>query len=415
MTKREPSAPATEGHDEGMATAPAGSWGTLFVTRRCCGTATCRNVAPALFGEVAPDAGAGERRAGTLPVLPGSYEEGAFSGVLRQPRSEEDYVAARAAVAGCSANAIRLSRPARKTAAGAGGSPWREWPQRLEGEVWALGQPAARNFGAMAYFIERAGGGVLIDVPEPSEALFRWLEEHGGVRWLFITHHDHAQHHAEIKARFPQCTRILGEADVKRVGTKYADRTADVEIKLPGTLTPMTLEGAPIADDALASADLIVLPQPGHTPGSLCLAYRGRFLFTGDHLAYSRRLGHVIGHRLQCWQDWEVQTRSVEALASWAASGWLRFAWILPGHGEWRCLDGEGDGGASASEEALRRAVAWMRAQPPGHVPLVRWVFFAISRAEPRGGLARVVRFLGRGRRDAWVLPRAVQRYVPSS
>lgn len=57
-------------------------WGRLYVTRKCCGAATCRNIAPELLGAVAL---ANERPDGPT-VLPGSYEEGAFTGVLRQPR-----------------------------------------------------------------------------------------------------------------------------------------------------------------------------------------------------------------------------------------------------------------------------------------------------------------------------------------
>jgi glyoxylase-like metal-dependent hydrolase (beta-lactamase superfamily II) len=87
---------------------------------------------------------------------------------------------------------------------------WLGWPRRIEDNVWAMGRPATKSFVALAYFVELPGGGVLVDVPEPTEELFRWLEAHGGVRWLFITHRDHAQHHAELAARFPGCVRILG-------------------------------------------------------------------------------------------------------------------------------------------------------------------------------------------------------------
>ncbi len=82
-------------------------FGRLFVTRRCCGAGTCRNVAPELLGAVAPaleeSGGAAPRR---LAVLPDSFEEGAFTGVLRQPRSQADLVAARTAVAACPFGAL---------------------------------------------------------------------------------------------------------------------------------------------------------------------------------------------------------------------------------------------------------------------------------------------------------------------
>ena len=34
----------------------------------------------------------------------------------------------------------------------------------------------------------------------------------------------------------------------------------------------------------LFSPEFTIIPVPGHTAGSMCLLYRDRFLFTGDHL-----------------------------------------------------------------------------------------------------------------------------------
>lgn len=273
-----------------------------------------------------------------------------------------------------------------------------------------VGQPSKKNYGALAYFIELSGGGVLVDVPTPSKELFDWLEAHGGVRWLLLTHRDHVQHHAEFAARFPGCRRVIGAADVNRRQNAYADATDTVEVKLGNELVPVMLDGTPIPPEALPDPELAVPPQPGHTPGLLCLVYRGRFLFTGDHLAYSRRLGHMIAHRLQCWQDWERQTRSVSQLASWAEAGLLRFQWLLPGHGEQIRLDGDPASSNAAME--LKRAVAWMRQQPPGNVPLLRWIPFVMSRANPRGRLGRLVLAIGGQRRDSWLLPRATRKYL---
>ena len=394
-----------ESTNGGSLEAPAESWGQVYVTRKCCGAANCRNFAPEIFGEVAPDPSA--RRPGALPVLSGSYEEGAFTGVVRQPRNKAEYLAARTAAAACAFGAIRIRKPSVKLPADEQGSPWRAWPHLLEDNVWVLGQPSTKNYGALAYFIELPGGGVLVDVPKPSEDLFRWLEAHGGVRWLFLSHRDHVQHHAELAARFPGCRRVMGRADVNKRQSSFADATDVVEVKLADDLVPMTLEGAPIAAEALADAELVVLPQPGHTPGSLCLSYRGKFLFTGDHLAYSKRLGHIVAHRLQCWEDWERQTRSVRQLESWAEAGKLRFQWLLPGHGEWRRFED-----AASTHAELRRAAEWMGEQPAGNVPLVRWIPFVMSRAKPGGLFGRVVLGMGGPGREAWLLPRTARQYL---
>jgi glyoxylase-like metal-dependent hydrolase (beta-lactamase superfamily II) len=380
-------------------------WGQLYVTRRCCGAATCRNYAPELLGEVAPGTGS------STAIMAGSHDEGAFTGVLRQPRSRNDYLAARAAAAGCGFGAIRLTKPARKTSTSVpAGGPWAEWPRKLEDNVWALGQPSTKNYGAMAYFIELPSGGLLVDMPKPSDQVFRWLEEHGGVRWLFLTHKDHVQHHAEYAARFPGCRRIIGRADVNKRQSAFADATSAVEIQIASDPGPTTLEGAPLANDALTDAEFAVLPQPGHTPGTMCLLYRGKYLFTGDHLAYSNVRGHVIAHRLQCWESWQRQTDSVSRLRDLATAGQLRFSWLLPGHGEWHRFDGTATAAQTATE--LERTVQWMREQPAGNVPLLRWIPFVISRTKPNGRFAKLVMAIGGKGRDAWLIPRDARAYL---
>ena len=346
-------------------------------------------------------------------VLAGTYEEGAFTGILRQPRSQADVEAARSAVASCPVNALRFRPSPSRARSGTHGAPFRAWPRRIEEDVWALGHPARENAGATAYFIERPGGGVLVDLPRPTEAVFRFLEEHGGVRRIFLTHRDHTAHHAEFAARFPGCRRVLGVADVNPRGGARNAATSDAEIKLADRPEPMTLEGAPLADGELAGAELAVLSQPGHTAGSMCLLYRGRFLFTGDHLSYSRRIGQIVAFRLHCWHDWERQIRSVRRLIALAGAGHLRFAWLLPGHGEWRRL--EGDGGAPATAAELERALSWMERQAPGHVPFFRFIPWLQSRSYPGTRLARAVHAIGGEGpgSEAWVLPRAARRYLP--
>jgi glyoxylase-like metal-dependent hydrolase (beta-lactamase superfamily II) len=95
--------------------------------------------------------------------------------------------------------------------------------------------------------------------------------------------------------------------------------------------------------------DLLVVPTPGHTRGSACLLASGRYLFTGDHLAFSARLGHVYGFRSACWYDWAEVLASTERLRAHS------FEWILPGHGR-RCHFEPAEMRAQ-----LERCVAWMR------------------------------------------------------
>jgi glyoxylase-like metal-dependent hydrolase (beta-lactamase superfamily II) len=88
-----------------------------------------------------------------------------------------------------------------------------------------------------------------------------------------------------------------------------------VEIKLKG-IEPYRL------DD-----DIIVLPVPGHTKGHTVLLFREKYLFTGDHLAWSPERNQLIAFRGATWYSWEALKVSMKRLAGY------RFEWVLPGHG----------------------------------------------------------------------------------
>jgi glyoxylase-like metal-dependent hydrolase (beta-lactamase superfamily II) len=73
--------------------------------------------------------------------------------------------------------------------------------------------------------------------------------------------------------------------------------------------------------------ELTAIPVPGHTRGHAVLLYRDKFLFTGDHLAWSPRRNTLIAFRDACWYSWSEQTNSMERLLEYD------FEWVLPGHG----------------------------------------------------------------------------------
>ncbi len=80
------------------------------------------------------------------------------------------------------------------------------------------------------------------------------------------------------------------------------------------------------------------------------LLYREKFLFTGDHLAWSRRRGALVAFRDACWYSWKEQIRSMERLLDFP------FEWVLPGHGGTRHFDSP-----AAARRALEACVAWMK------------------------------------------------------
>ncbi|MBZ0251789.1 MAG: MBL fold metallo-hydrolase, partial [Candidatus Methylomirabilis sp.] len=207
------------------------------------------------------------------------------------------------------------------------------FPEPIEDEVRYCGFHHEASYGAASYLILRPEGNVLVDSPRFTAPLVRNIEALGGVRWMFLTHRDDVADHRKFRARFG-CERVLHRGDVTR-------GTADVERKIEGD-----------APEALAE-DLLVIPTPGHTRGSACLLYREKFLFSGDHVAWSGRRGRVVAFKDACWYDWDAQRASMRRLAA------FRFERILPGHGR-RC--------AFPAEEMRGRILAcaaWMEKERP--------------------------------------------------
>jgi len=252
--------------------------GEFFVDSTCIDCGTCRQVAPDSFAD-GRDA---------------SY-------VYRQP--EDDATAKRAAMAlvACPVAAIGTEKKHDVAAARAA------FPEPIADGVYYCGWAAESSFGARSYLIVRPRGNILVDSPRYAAPLVEAIEALGGVRWMFLTHRDDVADHRKFRERFG-CERILHRDDVV-AGTR------EVELKLEGSAP------VPLDDEAL------FIPVPGHTPGSTCMLYRGRFLFSGDH-AWSDAAGErVVASRSVCWYDWDLQTASMARLAD------CRFEWLLPGHG----------------------------------------------------------------------------------
>jgi glyoxylase-like metal-dependent hydrolase (beta-lactamase superfamily II)/ferredoxin len=278
--------------------------GEFFVDSTCIDCDACRWIAPRTFDAA-----------------------GEFSRVHRQPRSPQERERAFLALIACPVGSIGAesgSEIARARSA---------FPDPIDGDVHHCGWHAEASFGAASYLIVRPperGGNVLVDSPRFAEPLARRLAELGGVATMFLTHGDDVADHRRFAERFG-CRRVLHAGDVDA-------RTQDVELVLEG-LEPRELD-----------AELRVIPTPGHTAGSACLAYRDRYLFTGDHLAWSERRGHLYAFRDACWFDWEQQIASMERLRE------QRFQWVLPGHGRRAHLEPD------AMRASLERCLEWMRA-----------------------------------------------------
>ena len=72
----------------------------------------------------------------------------------------------------------------------------------------------------------------------------------------------------------------------------------------------------------------LAIPTPGHTRGHCALLHQDEYLFTGDHIWWSRVRRRLTASRDVCWYSWDHQVRSVSRLTPYS------FEWVLPGHGE---------------------------------------------------------------------------------
>ena len=275
--------------------------GDFYVDTTCIDCDACRRIAPSVF------AGAADH-----------------SFVRHQPDSEPDRRRALMALVACPTGSIgtasrRDVRPGLEA-----------FPEPIEDGVSFCGFTSQKSFGAWSYLIERSAGNVLVDSPKALPRLLAEVTRRGGLSAMFLTHRDDVADHETFRRKFG-CERILHEADV-------TEGTRGVERRLAG--------GDPVA----LAPDLLAIPTPGHTRGHAVLLYRERFLFTGDHLAWSRRRGGLVAFRDACWYSWKEQIRSMESLLD------IPFEWVLPGHGGWKRFPDR-----KQAREALSRCVEWMR------------------------------------------------------
>jgi glyoxylase-like metal-dependent hydrolase (beta-lactamase superfamily II)/ferredoxin len=276
--------------------------GDFYVDRTCIDCATCRQMAPDVFSQ-----GRG------------------FSYVSNQPGDAATEGRALRALVSCPTGSIGAVRKAAATREAA-----HAFPESVGGDVFFCGYTSERSFGAWSWLIQRADGNVLVDSPRAAAPLLAGIDRLGGIATMFLTHRDDVADHAALHRRFG-CARVIHERDADALGEPP-------ERMLEGD------EPTRLADDLLA------IPTPGHTRGHAVLLFKGSDLFTGDHLAFSKRRGHLVGFRDACWYSWKEQIRSMERLLDFS------FTRIFPGHGETFRADSP-----AAMHKEMERCVAWMK------------------------------------------------------
>ncbi|KAA8499145.1 hypothetical protein FVE85_6730 [Porphyridium purpureum] len=267
---------------------PANVPGDFFVDSTCINCDTCRWWAPKTF-----DHADGQ-----------SY-------VHRQPETAEERKLAFQALLACPTAPIHGARAPDELQAARRGIPM---PTDVTG-VFHNGYADEASFGACSYSLQYDGNVIMVDSPRFSPGLAANIESlvrpGGQVKYLFLSHRDDVGQHARWAKHFG-LRRIIHETEIRaRQGTD------ECEVVLRG-------EGPWSLEDGRFTIHWV----PGHTEGCVSLYDPLRkVLFTGDHLAWSRREQTLAGFRHVCQMDWSRQMHSMEVVRA------LDVEWILPGHG----------------------------------------------------------------------------------
>lgn len=271
--------------------------GDFFVDNTCIDCDMCRQIAPSVFQEASD-----------------------HSFVYHQPGSDREQLRATMALVACPTGSIGTMS---KTDLGAALAAF---PEKVDDNVYFCGFASENSYGAASYLIQRPEGNVLVDSPRAATQLVKKIEELGGVAMMFMTHRDDVADHEKLHGHFG-CRRIIHRADARGIAVEHF-LEGDEPVKLDSQLT--------------------AIPVPGHTRGSVVLSYKGKYLFTGDHLAWSEERGGLIAFRRVAWYSWRHQTESMKRLLD------FNFEWVLPGHGR------RGRQPAAIMRRKLEQCIEWM-------------------------------------------------------
>lgn len=274
--------------------------GDFFVDSTCIDCDTCRWMTPDVF-----------------------HRAGEQSAVYHQPENEAERLRAMQALLACPTASIGTVEKPRDIK-----DAQQSFPILVAENVYHCGYHSENSYGAASYLIVRPEGNILVDSPRFAPPLVKRLEEMGEIRYMYLTHRDDVADHHKFREHFG-CDRILHTDEIS------AD-TRNVEIQLSGS-NPVQL-----------APDLLIIPVPGHTKGHTVLLYNNKFLFSGDHLAWSDELKQLIAFRDACWYSWPEQLKSMRELANYA------FEWVLPGHGRRYHADLE------TMRNQMQQCVGWM-------------------------------------------------------
>jgi glyoxylase-like metal-dependent hydrolase (beta-lactamase superfamily II) len=183
-------------------------------------------------------------------------------------------------------------------------------PHLVFEEVFAF-TPNRDTMGGTAYLIVENSAAIpdniLVDCPAWNETNQIFLQQQGGVRWLFLTHRSAIAQVRELQQAFG-CEIVIQEQEA---------------YLLPGLTVTSFQQQATLGSSR-------AIWTPGHSPGSACLYSdrHGGILFTGRHLLPSAQ-GEPVPLRIAKTFHWRRQIQSVQRLLDQLTPETLQF--ICPG------------------------------------------------------------------------------------
>jgi glyoxylase-like metal-dependent hydrolase (beta-lactamase superfamily II) len=245
-------------------------------------------------------------------VAPGLIVSGGGQSVFaRQPETPDELMMAWRARLLCPTASVRTKNPVTPPAG--------VFPEEMTQGVYRLGYNAKSSYGSHSFLILRSDGNAMVDSPRWTKQVVSALEEAGGLSDVLLTHEDDVADADRYAEHFGA-----------RVSIHQADRDA-------ARYATQIFEGR---DPIQVYHDLLAIPVPGHTRGSVVYLWQDRCLFTGDSLSWSFADSNLEAFRDFCWYSWDEQRRSLAGLLNY------NFEWVLAGHG--------GSHGAPAEEMRSR-------------------------------------------------------------
>ena len=188
------------------------------------------------------------------------------------------------------------------------------FPEPLTRDVYRLGYNARSSWGAHSFAIRRAVGTVMVDSPRWTEQVVAAFEAWGGLSDILLTHKDDVADAGRYAEHFKA-----------KVWIHEADRKA----------APFATHLIKGAEPVTMADDLVAIPLPGHTQGSVAYLFDTRYLFTGDSLAWDFDENDLVAWEDVAWHSWDEQRQSLRRLLDYP------FEWVFAGHGASRGLRAE--------------------------------------------------------------------------